>query len=513
MMTADFVQQDSIVRRIWGNGDMVLMIFAGSAAEFALNRAVDWLFFTGELPRDPIGRLFATAGHSQHIVFADAATAARTLERIRMVHEAVERERGERIPDWAHRDVLYMLIDYSERAHELLARPLRADEQHELYDVFRRVGTGLGIPDLPRTYAEWRVDRARHLQRDLVNGTGTRELYARYRTHLGAWRYRMLLCLQALLVPAHVRALLQLRPASWARPLARLYPAMVRAGLRPLIQRMLMPHAHLDDVRRLDNAAAQRPSHTARPTRHFAGIGRRLARTAFLVTALALGVTQDVAAQVRMPADWTAFLGIGASRISTTELHERLAAGGYPAFDRTSVGFNLGVHATLRSGIMLGGEWHFLPVGGDTYQGRDMGLGAGYGTLAIGRAYDVSPRLRVYPRVGIGGGGFGLWIETETETDTVAFDDVLADPDLKPDPDRGGFLTLSRDNMVVDLGAGAELATGGQGRGPLIGVRLGYILTPFTTDWHVRGRLLGDGPEATVAGPYVRLMLGVARRR
>src|SRR5688500_7691731 len=80
---ADFVAADSIVRRIWGNGDMVLLVFAGSAAEFALNRAVDWLFFTGELPRDPMGRLFTTAGYSQYIVFADAATATRTLDRIR----------------------------------------------------------------------------------------------------------------------------------------------------------------------------------------------------------------------------------------------------------------------------------------------------------------------------------------------------------------------------------------------------------------------------------------------
>jgi hypothetical protein len=105
---------------------MVLLVFAGSAAEFALNRAVDWLFFTGKLPGDPIGRLFTTAGYAQQIVFADEPTAARTLDRIRAAHEAVERQRGQSIPDWAHRDVLYMLIDYSERAHELLARPLGA---------------------------------------------------------------------------------------------------------------------------------------------------------------------------------------------------------------------------------------------------------------------------------------------------------------------------------------------------------------------------------------------------
>src|SRR5687767_15880833 len=193
VVVKNFVAHDSIVRKIWGNGDIVLLVFAGSAAEFALNRAVDWLFFTGKVPNDPIGRLFATAGYAQHIVFADERTASRTLDGIRAVHAAVERQRGQRIPDWAHRDVLYMLIDYSERACELLARPLSAEEQSELYDVFFRVGVGLGIPDLPASYTAWTVDRDRHLRRDLLHSDGTEALYAQYRNHLGPWRYRLML--------------------------------------------------------------------------------------------------------------------------------------------------------------------------------------------------------------------------------------------------------------------------------------------------------------------------------
>lgn len=250
---------------------MVLLVFAGSAAEFALNRAVDWLFFTGKLPADPIGRLFATAGYAQGIVFADETTAARTLARIRAVHEAVERERGRRIPDWAHRDVLYMLIDYSERAHEMLARPLTADERHELYDVFHRVGTGLGIPDLPLTYAGWRADRERHLRRDLVHGEGTGALYDQYRTHLGPWRYGLLLRLQSILTPEHVRGLLRLKRAAWLRPLVRLYPILIRAGLRSIIQRLLMPSAYLAAARGLDYA----PPGPAEPRNPLASDGRR----------------------------------------------------------------------------------------------------------------------------------------------------------------------------------------------------------------------------------------------
>jgi hypothetical protein len=261
------VAPGSIVRRIWGDGDMLLLVFAGSAAEFALNRAVDWLFFTGKLPGDPIGRLFATASYGQKIVFADVLTAATTLDRIRAVHLAVERQRGQPIPDWAHRDVLYMLIDYSERAHELLARPLTADEQGELYDVFYRVGTGLRIPGLPPTYSGWRADRERHLRRDLVRGEGTAALYAQYRIHLGPWRYRLLLRIQAILAPEHVRSLLGLKSAEWLRPLLRVYPILVSAGLRSIVQRLLMPARYLPAVRGLDHLAP-RPRSGASDTLH-----------------------------------------------------------------------------------------------------------------------------------------------------------------------------------------------------------------------------------------------------
>jgi uncharacterized protein (DUF2236 family) len=232
---------------------MVLLVFAGSAAEFALNRAVDWLFFTGRLPNDPIGRLFATASYAQQIVFADELSASCTLERIRMIHGAVERQRGQPIPEWAHRDVLYMLIDYSERAHELLDRPLTPEEQNELYDVFYRVGAGLGIQGLPTSYGDWRPERECHLRRDLIRGEGTEALFYQYLNHLGPLRYRLMLRIQALLAPDHVRGLLRLDTQEWLRPLLRVYSVLVRAGLRSMIQRLLMPSVYLPALRGLDH--------------------------------------------------------------------------------------------------------------------------------------------------------------------------------------------------------------------------------------------------------------------
>ena len=143
---SDFVDRHSIVRRIWGDPDLILLIFAGSAAEFALNRAVDWLFFTGKIPSDPIGRLFSTVQYAQEIVFVDEETAQHTLKRINASHKSVQKDRGATIPDWAYRDVLYMLVDYSERAYALLYRRLLPSERNDLYNVFLRIGEGLCIP-------------------------------------------------------------------------------------------------------------------------------------------------------------------------------------------------------------------------------------------------------------------------------------------------------------------------------------------------------------------------------
>src|SRR6185436_2457495 len=109
---------------IWGKSDTILFIFAGAAAEFALNKAVDWLYFTGKLPADPIGRLFSTVSYARQIIFADRTQAIAAIDRIKMIHSGVEENRGYNIPDWAYRDVLFMLIHYSITSFELLERKL-----------------------------------------------------------------------------------------------------------------------------------------------------------------------------------------------------------------------------------------------------------------------------------------------------------------------------------------------------------------------------------------------------
>lgn len=252
----DFVDKRSIVRTIWGDPDLILLIFAGSAAEFALNRAVDWLFFTGKIPNDPIGRLFSTVRYAQEIVFVEEETAQRTLGRINAAHRAVEREREQTIPEWAFRDVLYMLIDYSERAYTLLYRPLTTSQQNELYSVFRRIGEGLAISELPASYAEWQIDRRRHLVRDLHYSRHTALLFQQYRRHLGVWRYNLLLQVQAVLAPEEVRRLLRMSPNRLMFRLVQTYGFISPLNLQTVVHTLLVPPQYWAELRGFERIAA-----------------------------------------------------------------------------------------------------------------------------------------------------------------------------------------------------------------------------------------------------------------
>src|SRR5579872_4236605 len=154
-MEEHFVSEGSIVRTIWGKSDTVLLVFAGSAAEFALNTSVDWLYYTGRLPADPIGRLFSTVRYAQAIIYSSFDEALAAIDKITAIHGSVEHSRGMKIPDSAYRDVLFMLIDYTMRSFELLERKLTGPEKEEIFDVFYRVGERMRLKGLPETFADW----------------------------------------------------------------------------------------------------------------------------------------------------------------------------------------------------------------------------------------------------------------------------------------------------------------------------------------------------------------------
>lgn len=247
-----FVNPDSIVRQIWGRADTTLFIFAGSAAEFALNKAVDWLYFTGKLPADPLGRLFSTVTYARQILFADEETALRSIDQITAIHKGVEHARGAQIPDWAYRDVLFMLIDYSIRSFELLDRQLTYAEKVEVFDVFHRMGLRMQLTGLPNNYADWQQMREEHLNQNLASSTYTYHLYQQYKKHLGWLRYRLLIKVQRLLVPARVSTLLDLGEPNWIKPILKTYRFLRRLKIESPFRNVLLPAEYKVQIMRMD---------------------------------------------------------------------------------------------------------------------------------------------------------------------------------------------------------------------------------------------------------------------
>ncbi len=247
-----FVKENSIVREIWGESDIILFIFAGSAAEFAVHKSVDWLYFTGRLPSDPVGRMFSTVSYARRIIFSKETTALKTIDGITMIHQKVEENRGFRIPASSYMDVLSMLIDYSIRAYELIRRKLSQEEKEEVFDVFYRFGERMQLAGIPEDLADWQSMRERQLNSDYEYSKFTSDLFLQYRKQLGFIRYRILLEAQKMMVPHPISSLLHWHKKSlirWAVPIYK-YSRLIH--LDGLIKNLLLPSRYKARIKEMD---------------------------------------------------------------------------------------------------------------------------------------------------------------------------------------------------------------------------------------------------------------------
>jgi hypothetical protein len=145
-----------------------------------------------------------------------------------------------------------MLIDYGERAHAIVYGPMSEAERLEHLEATLAIGRGLRIEGLAGSYAEYQAQRQADLQDNIVFGELSRLLYACYQEHLGPWRIRGLLALQASLVPVQIARMLGLTPRRHVDLLLRAYRHLPRRVLRMLYP-VLLPRrysGHLATIER-----------------------------------------------------------------------------------------------------------------------------------------------------------------------------------------------------------------------------------------------------------------------
>ncbi len=248
-----FVSDKSVVKKIWGTTDITLFIFAGASAEFALNKQVDWLYFTGKLPGDPIGRLFSTLKYARYIIYKGEREAINSIDKINTIHHSVESSRGIKISNEGYQDVLYMLIYYSISSFELLERKLNNEEKDDIINTFNKIGTQMHIEDLPHDYAEWFKAYNYNLTANLKNSSFTSDLLKQYRKHLGLFRYFLLLDIQRMLVPAHVSKLLNLGRPKIVHRLIPVYRFIRKYPFHRYLILGMVPNKFKDQVRGMDH--------------------------------------------------------------------------------------------------------------------------------------------------------------------------------------------------------------------------------------------------------------------
>jgi len=201
-----------------------------------------------------LGRLFSTVKYARQIVFSEKETAHKVIDKISDIHSAVENSRGSQIPDWAYRDVLFMLIHYSQASFELLERKMTDAEKEELFDVFNRVGLRMALKGLPASYIEWTIMRNEHLHQDLAKSNYSIDLYKQYRKHLGWMRYHLLIESQKLVVPQYAKQLLNFGKYSLLTPIISIYKLSRKIKMDRFLKSLVLPAAYKKQIKDLDVA-------------------------------------------------------------------------------------------------------------------------------------------------------------------------------------------------------------------------------------------------------------------
>jgi uncharacterized protein (DUF2236 family) len=236
----------AVTRRIWTDVDNLLLVFVGSAAEFALVGENHWLFYTMALPSAPWDRFLSTLAYNRKIFLTPKDKVPALAQAIRGIHTRVEEKRSgdegraTAISNGAFKAVGAMLIDYGIAGYAYLhRRPLSDAECEAHYQDERAFFALMGITDLEADYPTYRQNRETVLRDNLHVNAHTRDLFDAYRRELGAFRMWILCQFMAHFVPPVLCARLGLRRNPLFTPCYRLYPYSRRFS--PLLRRALFP--------------------------------------------------------------------------------------------------------------------------------------------------------------------------------------------------------------------------------------------------------------------------------
>lgn len=238
----------SFTRQIWTDLDHILLVYVGSAAEFALVPENHWLFYTGKLPAAPLDRLVSTFVWNRKVMQVPAEDMEALAKQIRGFHTPIEQRRSKEegtpreITQGAYRAVGAMLIDYALLAERYLnGAAISGEDREQYYQDQRRFFEAMGIEGWEENWEEYAANRTEEVRDHLKRNEYTDQLFASYRKDLGAFRYHLLLQFMGHFLPDAIREKFGIVPRAWFRPLYALYPKLHGTPLAGLVHRLLLP--------------------------------------------------------------------------------------------------------------------------------------------------------------------------------------------------------------------------------------------------------------------------------
>jgi hypothetical protein len=240
-----------ITRTIWGDADNILLIYVGSAAEFALNPENHWLFYTGKLPSDPLRRFERTLRYQRKLFFTPQEAMPALARHIKDIHRDVEKSRSQeegpiQISDQAYLQVFSMLIEYGILGFEYLhRRKMTLQERETYFNDMQSIAVMMEIRDFPEDYRHYLTRRARMVVSELQCNAFTVELMDAYRKRLPAFSYWGLLQFQACFIHPILASRLSLKTNRFFEWAYRIYP---RVRCQPLFNRFFALVLNIPDA-------------------------------------------------------------------------------------------------------------------------------------------------------------------------------------------------------------------------------------------------------------------------
>lgn len=229
--TGILIYMNKTSHQIWNSPEIAVLIFTGSAADFALNPENHWLFYTNQLPSNPQMRFLSTIQYTKRMMLASPEELPKIAQSIRNIHAKVEEKRShdehasKQIPNHAFKEVGDMIIDYGIRGWEYINhRKMSVQQKEEWYQDNKSFHELMGIKDLPKDYNEWLQAREKSIYESLRYNEFTDKLYAAYKKDIGPVKYWLLRKFQAEFVHPEVRKKLELKQNPLFKLAYKLYP-------------------------------------------------------------------------------------------------------------------------------------------------------------------------------------------------------------------------------------------------------------------------------------------------